>query len=140
MKTKYAEASTEVSDLVDKLFNTFPDRFIHIKRADLLLVFKDAPKSTYNAKTRLLNGFYRMLTNKKIVIELWKQGWELDKPSTKALTLYRELYRIDLRDFTQDYKLVKPDIQDFSKILEKVGLHNETVDQFFSSVTPSSTK
>jgi hypothetical protein len=133
-KTKYTQASNEVEEMVTKLMNTFADRMIHIKRNDLYLCFKDSPKSAYKAKTRLLNGFYRGLTQKKIVIEIWKQGWELDKPAVRALTLYRELYKIDLNDKTKDYKLVKYDLQDFTKILEKVGLHNETVDAFFTKV------
>lgn len=135
-KTKYVVASSNIEQTVDKLMNAFPDRLIHIKRSDLLLVEKDAPKSTYKAKTKLLNGFYRMLTSKKIIIEVWKQEWELLKnhPAQQALLLYRELYKIDLNAKTKDYKLVRYDLQDFTKILEKVGLHGETVDQFFSKV------
>jgi hypothetical protein len=133
-KTKYEPAGASVEEMVTKIMSSFPDRFIHIQRNDLLIVMRDSPKCSYNAKTKIMNGFYRMLTKKKIVIELWKQGWELDKPAEKLLTLYRELYRIDLNEKTKDYKLVKPDLTDFTKILEKVGLHRETVDAFFSKV------
>lgn len=133
-KTKYVEASPAVEELVTKLMNTWPDRFAHIGRTDILLVMKDSPKSTYKAKTRLLNGFYRMLTKKKIIMEIHKQSWELDKPADRALTLYRELYRVDLRETTKDYKLTKPDLTDFTKILEKTGLHGETAEEFFVKV------
>ena len=133
-KTKYEPAGASIEEMVTKIMSSFPDRFIHIQRNDLLIVLRDSPKCSYNAKTKVMNGFYRMLTKKKIVIELWKQGWELDKPAEKLLTLYRELYRIDLNDKTKDYKLVKPDLTDFTKILEKVGLHKETVDTFFAKV------
>jgi hypothetical protein len=134
MKTKYIEANSTVEELTTKLMQAWPDRFIHINRNDILLVMKDAPKSTYDARTRLLNGFYRMLTKKKIIIEVWKQAWELDKPAERALTLYRELYRIDKNAKTGDYKLTKPDLTDFTKILDKVGLHKETVDEYFGKV------
>jgi len=134
MKTKYVEASPAVEELVTKIINTWPDRFAHVTRTDILLVMKDSPKSTYKAKTRLLNGFYRMLTKKKIIMEIHKQSWELDKPADRALTLYRELYRVDLRETTKDYKLTKPDLTDFTKILEKVGLHGETSEEFFGKV------
>ena len=133
-KTKYVEAGNAVEELVTKIMQTWPDRFLHVTRTDILLVMKDSPKSAYKAKTRLLNGFYRMLTKKKIIIEVHKQSWELDKPADRALTLYRELYRVDLRETTKDYKLVKPDLTDFTKILEKVGLHGETVETFFEKV------
>ena len=53
------------------------------------------------------------------------------------MTLYRELYRIDLNEKTKDYKLIKPDLTDFVKILDKVGLHKETVDVFFAKVLES---
>ena len=134
MKTKYVEASPAVEELVTKIINTWPDRFAHVTRTDILLVMKDSPKSTYKAKTRLLNGFYRMLTKKKIIMEIHKQSWELDKPADRALTLYRELYRVDLRETTKDYKLTRPDLTDFTKILEKVGLHGETAEEFFGKV------
>lgn len=133
-KTKYVDAVPGVESLVTKVMETFPDRFAHVNRNDILLVMKDSPKSGYKARTRLLNGFYRMLTKKKIIIELWKQGWELDKPVDRALVLYREMYRIDLRETTGEYKLIKPDLTDFTKILEKVGLHGETAAEFFNKV------
>jgi hypothetical protein len=133
-KTKYVDASPAIEDLVTKIMETWADRFAHIERTDIMIVLKDAPKSTYKAKTKLLNGFYRMLTRKKIIIELWKQSWELDKPVDRALTLYRELYRIDKRETTHDYKLTKPDLTDFTKILDKVGLHGETAEEFFNKV------
>lgn len=133
-KTKYVEAPNNVEELVTKIMTVWPDRFQHITRTDILLVMKDSPKSTYKARTRLLNGFYRMLTKKKIIIELHKQGFDLDKPVDRALTLYRELFRVDLRETTNEYKLVKPDLSDFTKILEKTGLHGETAEEFLGKV------
>jgi Putative phage metallopeptidase len=133
-KTKYVEAPHTVEDLVTKIMQVWPDRFAHINRTDILLVMKDSAKSTYKARTRLLNGFYRMLTKKKIIIEVHKQSWDQDKQVDRALTLYRELFRVDLRETTKDYKLVKPDLSDFTKILEKTGLHGETAEDFFSKV------
>lgn len=133
-KTKYESAGNAIEEMVTKIMSSFPDRFIHIQRNDLLIVLRDSPKCSYNAKTKILNGFYRMLTKKKIVIELWKQGWELDKPAERLLTLYRELYRVDINEKSKDYKLIKPDLTDFVKILDKVGLHKETVDAFFAKV------
>jgi hypothetical protein len=133
-KTKYIEATHQVEDLVTKIMQVWPDRFAHVNRTDILLVMKDSAKSTYKARTRLLNGFYRMLTKKKIIIEVHKQSFELDRPVDRALTLYRELFRVDLRESTNDYKLIKPDLTDFTKILEKTGLHGETAEDFFSKV------
>jgi hypothetical protein len=134
MKTKYTEATHDVESLVTRIMETWPDRFVHINRTDILLVMKDSAKSAYKARTRLLNGFYRMLTKKKIIIELHKQGWELDKPVDHALVLYRELYRIDVRQSTNEYKITRPDLNDFTKILEKTGLHGETAEAFFNKV------
>lgn len=133
-KTKYVEASHDAEALVSKVMEVWPDRFAHITRTEILLVMKDSPKSTYKARTRLLNGFYRMLTKKKIIIELWKQGWDLDKSVDRALTIYRELWRIDRRESNNEYKLIKPDLTDFTKILEKTGLHGETAEAFFNKV------
>ena len=132
-KTKYVDAGPVIESMVTKIMEVWPDRFAHVNRADILLVMKDAPKSTYKARTRLLNGFYRMLTKKKIIIELHKQAWELDKPAERALSIYRELFRVDLND-QKEYKLTKPDLNDFTKILDKIGLHKETVEEFFGKV------
>ncbi len=133
-KTKYTDSTPAMEDLVSKIMQTWFDRFSHVTRNDILLVVKDSPKSTYKAKTRLLNGFYRMLTKKKIIIEIHKGSWDLDKPVDRALTLYRELFRIDTRESTNDYKLMRPDLSDFTKILEKTGLHGETAEEFFNKV------
>jgi Putative phage metallopeptidase len=134
MKTKYVDALPGMESLVTQIMEAWPDRFAHINRTDILLVMKDSAKSAYKARTRLLNGFYRMLTKKKIIIELHKQAWELDKPVDHALTLYRELYRIDVHPSSNDYKLTRPDLTDFTKILEKTGLHGETAEAFFNKV------
>jgi hypothetical protein len=133
-KTKYEPAGASIEEMVTKIMSTWPDRFLHVTRTDLLIVMRDSPKCAYNAKTKVLSGFYRMLTKKKIVIELWKQNWELSKTAEKLLILYRELWRIDLNQKKDDYKLTKPDLTDFTKILDKVGLHLETVDAFFAKV------
>lgn len=135
-KAKFVDADTSVTDLARKIQNTFPDRFIHIKPADIYFVFKDAPKNAFKVKTNITNGLYRALTGRKIIIQIWKQEWTLLSETDRALLLYRELYRIDLnqKDKTE-YKLIKEDVKDFSKILEKIGLHNETADQFLSKVT-----
>ena len=133
-KTKYIDSTPAMEDMVTKIMETWFDRFSHIVRTDILIVVKDSAKSPYKARTRLLNGFYRMLTKKKIIIELHKGSWDLDKPVDRALTLYRELFRIDLRESTKDYKLTRPDLTDFTKILDKVGLHKETAEEFFSKV------
>lgn len=133
-KTKYVEAPQAMEDLVSKIMETWFDRFSHVTRSDILLVVKDSPKSGYKAKTRLLNGFYRMLTKKKIIIEVHKGAWDQDKPVDRALMIYRELFRIDTRETTSDYKLMRPDLSDFTKILEKTGLHGETAEEFFNKV------
>lgn len=133
-KTKYVEADMTVHALVDSIMNTWPDRFMHVQRNDLLIIMKDAPKSSYKAKTKVMNGFYRMLTKKKIVIEIHKQEWDLSKPADRVLMLYRELWRIDLNAKTGDYKLIRPDLTDFTAILDKVGLHKETVDTYFVKI------
>jgi len=134
-KTKYVDATPAMEELVSKIMETWFDRFSHVTRTDILLVVKDSPKSGgYKAKTRLLNGFYRMLTKKKIIIEIHKQSWDQDKPVDRALAIYRELFRIDTRETTSDYKLMRPDLSDFTKILEKTGLHGETAEEFFNKV------
>lgn len=141
MKARYEDASQELISVVDKLQNTFADRFIHISRKDLLLVFLNAPKSSWKIRTRLLNGLYQKLTGKKIVIEVHKQEFELQKPVERFTMLYRELYRIDLKETDKsNYKLVKPDVHDFKAILSKMGLNMETADQFFSKILPVEVK
>ena len=95
-KGKYLDVTADVTTMVDALFNKFPDRFIHINRKDLCLIFLDRDKNSWEAKTNVTNGLYRTLTGKKIIIQIHKQAWTLNKPVDKALLLFRELSRIDL--------------------------------------------
>jgi hypothetical protein len=136
-KTRYETVANDVNQMVEKLINIFPERFMHIKlREDVCLMFKDSPKSSWNAKTNVTNGLYRTLTGKKLIIQIWKGAWELDKPVDRALTLFRELSRIDLNEKNKvEYKLIKPDLNDFKFILEKIGLNHEKKDEFFKKVT-----
>ena len=135
MKAKYYEADTSVIELGRKIQNVFFDRFCHIKPNDIYYVFKDAAKNSFKAKTNITNGLYRSLTNKKIIIQIHKQEWELLKETDRALLIYRELYRIDKnQNDPSEYKLTREDVKDFKKILEKVGLHNETAESFLSKV------
>lgn len=135
MKAKYLDVTSDVTTMVDALFNKFPDRFIHIGRKDLCLIFKDADKSQWQAKTNVTNGLYRSLTGKKIIIQIHKQAWVLDKPVDRALLIFRELSRIDLNQKDKsEYKLIKPDLTDFKFLLNKIGLNHEHKDEFFSKV------
>jgi hypothetical protein len=134
-KTKYSDVDSSVSDMVIRVMNAWPDRFIHINRPDLHLIFKDAPKSIWGAKTNVTNGLYRALTKKKLIIQIWKQGWALDKEVDRALIIFRELSRIDLNDKDKsEYRLIKPDLNDFKFLLEKIGLNHENKDAFFSKI------
>jgi hypothetical protein len=135
MKAKYSDVTADVTTLVDTIMNKWPDRFIHISRKDLCLIFKDADKSQWQAKTNVTNGLYRTLTGKKIIIQIHKQSWVLDKPVDRALLLFRELSRIDLNQKDKsEYKLLKPDLTDFKFLLNKIGLNHEHKDEFFSKV------
>jgi hypothetical protein len=135
MKAKFLEADSSVKVLAHKIKTVFSDRFIHIKPEDIYFVFKDADKNSWKAKTNVTNGLYRALTGKKIIIQIHKQAWNLMKDTEKALLLYRELYRIDINSKDKsEYKLIREDVKDFSKILEKIGLHNETAEVFLNKV------
>ncbi len=134
-KAKFVPADSSVEDMVTRVINAWPDRFMHLNRKDICLIFKDADKNAFKAKTNITNGVYRALTNKKIVIQIHKQEWTLMNETERALLIYRELYRVDLnaKDKTE-YKLVREDVKDFKKILEKIGLNNETAETFLSKV------
>lgn len=134
MKTRYEEASNDIQQTVDNMINTFPDKFIHINRQDLKLVTKDASTSSWKARTRIMNGLYRMLTGKKIVVEFSKPDWETATEAQKAIIVYRELLKVGYDDKKKkDYFLRKYDVQDFFEILEKLGLSYEKADEFFGT-------
>jgi hypothetical protein len=135
-KAKFVPADQSVEDMVSRVITAWPDRFIHLNRKDICLIFKDAPKNAFKAKTNITNGVYRALTNKKIIIQIHKQEWALMKETDRALLIYRELYRVDLNAKDKsEYKLIHEDVKDFKKILEKTGLNNETAEMFLSKVT-----
>jgi len=138
MKAKFLDADNTVNDMVTRVMSAYPDRFIHINRQDLLLLFKDAPKNPWSAKTNVTNGLYRTLTKKKIIIQIHKQVWTADSEVDKALLIFRELSRIDLNDKDKsEYKLIAPTLVDFKFILEKIGLNHEHKEEFFAKVLNS---
>lgn len=134
-KAKFVEVSDEVSAMVSKIQNVFFERFSHVNRTDVYLIFKDAAKNSFAARTNVTNGLYRALTKKKIIIQIWKQNWELNKEVDNALLIFRELSRI-AKDDHDEYKLIRPDLTDFKFLLEKIGLNHEHKDEFFSKVIP----
>jgi hypothetical protein len=137
MKTKYEPVSNSVAEMVDRVMNAFPDKFLHINRNDLCLMFKDAPASSWRARTRIFNGLYRTLTGKKILVEFSKQDWELDTEIQRAVLIYRELLKVAFSDKKKDYVIRRYDVQDFREVLEKLGLSYENADKFFASLVVS---
>lgn len=134
-KAKFSDIDSSVSDMVTRIQNAYADRFIHINRSDIFLIYKDCEKNAFAAKTNVTNGLYRALTKKKIIIQIWKQGWHLEKEVDRALIVFRELSRIDLNDKDKsEYKLIRPDLTDFKFLLQKIGLNHENKDTFFSKV------
>lgn len=131
---RYEAVDNSVKEMVEKVINGFPEKFIHININDLHLTFKDAKSSTWNARTRLLNDFYQSLTNKKIGIEIWKQYWITAEESMRALTIYHELMHITYDKNKKKYKLQAHDVQNFYEILSIVGLNNENIDQLVSKL------
>jgi hypothetical protein len=130
------DADSSVSDFVTIIQNVFPDKFLHINRNDISLIFKDAPKSPWAIRTNVTNGLYRALLKKKIIIQIWKQDWALTKEVDRALLIFRELSKIDLNDKDKsEYKLIKPDLTDFKSILNKIGLNHEHKEEYFKKVT-----
>jgi len=137
---KYETVSNDVREMIEKLINTFPDKFIHININDLHLTFRDSEKCTWKARTRLLNEFYRSLTDKKIGIEVWKQDWMTAKESQKAAVVYHELMHIVYDETKKVYKLRRHDVQDFYEMLQQMGLNYENADDVFSKFTKKEPK
>lgn len=132
-KAKYETADSTVQTMVEKIINTFPDKFIHIVPNDLCLMFRDVAKSSYKAKTKLLGSLYSKLVGKKLLIEFHKQEWENSTENQKAFMVYHELFHIGFDDEKNEYKLRKHDVKGFYDMLSKMGLNYENAETFFSS-------
>lgn len=138
-KATYAPASSSVTDMIEKIINTFPDKFIHIVPSDLAVLFKDqAKKSTdeivtqIKARTRILSAPLQLLTKKKILIEILQQEWELSSENQRALLVYHELFHILFDDKKREYRRRKQDVKGFYELLSKLGLSYENADKFFT--------
>jgi predicted metallopeptidase len=139
-KATYAPASNSVIDMIEKIINTFPDKFIHIVPTDLAVLFKDQSKKSTDeivtrikAKTRVLSAPLQLLTRKKILIEILQQEWELSSENQRALLIYHELFHILFDDKKREYRMRKPDVKGFYELLKTLGLNYENADTFFTA-------
>lgn len=139
-KATYEPATSSVTDMIEKIINTFPDKFIHIVPTDLAVLFKDQTKKSKDeivtqikARTRVLSAPLQLLTRKKILIEILKQDWELSSENQRALLVYHELFHILFDEKKREYRMRKQDVKGFYELLKTLGLNYENADTFFTA-------
>lgn len=139
-KATYEPATSSVTDMIEKIINTFPDKFIHIVPSDLVVLFKDQTKKSQDeivtqikARTRVLSAPFQLLTRKKVLIEILKQDWELSSENQRALLIFHELFHVQFNDKKREYFMRKPDVKGFYELLSKFGLNYENADTFFTA-------
>ena len=131
---KYSKVEDpSVLELLPKILKKFPDKFSHIKQDDIVLIFKESDDSKWFGQTRLIKGIWKVITDKCILISLWKNAWDAKPESWRALLIYHELLHIGVND-DRDYQLIKHDIEDFAEVIKKYGLDWENSDGFFEEL------
>lgn len=119
--------------LVAKIINRFPEKFSHLDPEQIVLVFKDSEKSSWYGQTRLIKGVWQVITDKAVLMTLWKNAWNAKTPSWQALLIYHELLHIGWDD-EKGYKLIKHDIEDFAEVLKQYGIDWENSDEFIAQL------
>jgi predicted metallopeptidase len=130
MTEYYPIDEAEVLQLAETVITKFPAEFSHITMEDIHWVFKEAAKSPWQALTVRIWGPYKTLTPKPIMIIIHKENWDELPESKRALLIYHELSHIIIDEKSGEFKLLRHDIQDFAKILEKYGILWENSDKF----------
>lgn len=124
----YELADKSVSDMVERVINSFPGKFIHVNPADVHYVYKSSEKSKWRAQVRLVGRELSTVTDKKIIFTVHKEDWLSIPESMKAAIVFHELTHIAYDDKVTKYRLVQHDIQDFRDIVKAFGVDYENAE------------
>jgi predicted metallopeptidase len=128
---RYEVADGSVRQMLERVINSFPQRFIHVNPEHVHIVFKDSEKSKWKARVRLVKGLYQTLTNKPIAMEVWKADWLNSNEAQRAAVMYHELTHIAFDEEKGSYKLRHHDVEDFFDVVKEFGLSYESAEAFF---------
>lgn len=131
MALYYSITESEVLDMAEKIIKKY---FPHLKMSDIHWVWKESDKSTYAARTYLIQGPVATMTPCKIMIVIHKETWEEKEESWQALLLYHEFYHILWSEEKARFSLLRHDIQDFAVILKQFGVEWENSDKFLETL------
>ena len=126
--TKYTKADPSVQTMIEKVLTKYDQKFSHLRSDMFVNVFKESQKSTWLGRIRLTSGFLKIVVEKPIVLEIWKEHWEGSTDNQRAYIIYHELCHVIINDKTGEFKLRGHDIQDFSEVITQFGLAGEKIE------------
>ena len=126
--TKYEKADQAVEDMIIKILTKYNQKFGHLRTDMFINVFKLSEKSSWDARIRLNSGFMRVVVDKPVILEIWRESWDAHTEKQRALTIYHELCHLTTNEKTGDLKLQQHDVQDFKECIEKFGLNGEKIE------------
>ena len=136
---KYSKVEeAKVLDLIPQIINRYPEKFSHINADDIVLVFKECADSRWFGQTRLIKGVWKVVTDKAVLLSLWKNAWDSKSDSWRALLIYHELLHLGVDDVNGGYKIIKHDIEDFAEVIRTYGIDWENSDAFLTDLNQTS--
>ena len=116
------QISDELPLMVAEILAKYENKFYFVNIDDILFVEELNKKPPSIAKIRLLEQPLTLLSDKKFIIEVACQNWDMLTYNQKILVLYHELLHIKFNFEYNKYELNKHDVEDFSEILNVFGI------------------
>jgi len=114
--------SDELPPMLEEILAKYDNKFYFVNLDDILCVEELNKRPRHIAKIRLLEQPLTLLSDKKFILEVARQNWDMLTYNQKILVLYHELLHIKFNFEFNKYELRQHDVEDFSEILSVFGL------------------
>jgi len=121
LQIQYQE-SEEAQELALEVLKIYDNKFYFINPEDILFVEELNKRPRFIAKIRLLEQPLTLLSDKRFILEIARQNWDMLSHNQRILVIYHELLHIKFNFEFNKYELKQHDVEDFSEILSVFGL------------------
>lgn len=125
-----------LKDYVVELRQRYNSQLFHIQPENMLYAGFSKPVSTIWANVRPIKEAFSLFLNECYILSVHIERWEKMGEAERYRLIFHELLHIPEGGFSEgdkEYKkLVNHDLQDFTILVEKCGVYNETIEDLIS--------
>jgi predicted metallopeptidase len=127
----------DIFPIVMDLIKLYPEILSQIRPNKIGYISFSKKKSTIQAKIYGLKPMFAFFSNVDYILTVHFENWVMIEKSAKYLLILHELMHIPEQGFdegSKDYrKCLKHDVQDFSYLLQRYGIHGEDADKILKA-------